>query len=448
MKDFEDILKQKRSVYSCWQTTEEADIGYLISAAELQSWLVAELESPKKHKNGQVSSSSNDSDSDCVRVVAQSSVLQGRTSSPGKKTGDHDKNVKMQSKSRAISATPKDADSPATVSKIGDDVRAGNDNLCDEEMPVTGGGNMTPETRKKYLPEEQPSFSPARIHSRVSSVIGNTIGPTIPSSDGIMVHAETIKAPPTFNGEYDLSNGGIETDKLLDSSSYVCPHGKLDIKCAGQVKRVSQVSRCHYQIAKVAFDCFEWLKMGVMALRELGVEITPDLTTQGSLCGECVWHPYAERSYGMHHRSEVIKFKTLNKGQKDPCWISKQWLADWMKDKPLMHQAGEDVDPAPDSGIFRKHTICKDGSLEPDPSNRQLITERVCGRFFDHSSQGKLILGKCSKSPFFRLCSLDGTPQVRTRWNVSTAKRHTISRKRTRSAVYCSPRQKRFGIPM
>ena len=114
-----------------------------------------------------------------------------------------------------------------------------------------------------------------------------------------------------------------------------------------------------------------------MAFRELGIDFKPDLTTQDSLCKECVWQPYTDRSYVMRHRSHVSKFKALNKDQKNPCWISKRWLSDWIKDKPSMHHTDTGKDPAPDSGSFLQDTFCRHGLLEPDPSNRQLMTERV-----------------------------------------------------------------------
>ncbi|BGP13819.1 hypothetical protein JCM10213_006348 [Rhodosporidiobolus nylandii] len=142
----------------------------------------------------------------------------------------------------------------------------------------------------------------------------------------------------------------------LDNTAIECQHGMLNPKKAEWMKRVSQ--------------------MGIMALRELGVEVKPELMAGKDFCRECVGAIAADFMYTLKHPDDVKKYDDADKASNEArtVLLSKDWLRDWRKDKPKMHQPGTLDDPSPSDEPYIHDIQCEHGKIQPDPKRRITIT--------------------------------------------------------------------------
>ena len=81
------------------------------------------------------------------------------------------------------------------------------------------------------------------------------------------------------------------------------------------------------------------------------------------------------------HRRDVEEFERKVKGVRSPAavWISKPWLADWVKVSPRLHTAqGTTVDdPSPVSMAYLPDVLCPHSGLSSDKTKRKLINKAV-----------------------------------------------------------------------
>ncbi|BGP22765.1 ubiquitin carboxyl-terminal hydrolase 48 [Rhodotorula toruloides] len=147
-----------------------------------------------------------------------------------------------------------------------------------------------------------------------------------------------------------------EPIKFLSNDRVVCEHRLAKPQKADQMKRVSQYA--------------------VMALRDIGVTISPELRTPSSFCRECVGAIAADIVYAKQHLKDIDELKkTENAGleQDKTAWISREWYRDWIKNKPKMHVAGTTVDPSPNDKPFIDDVLCEHGKRQPNTSKRKDI---------------------------------------------------------------------------
>lgn len=188
---FEELREQKRSVYTVWQDCEDDEDACLVSASELERWLLAELQPAKKATKAVpplAPSASNPAPTEAAltditsieRDPAEANSVQGTAVASN---GAHSDSV-------AVNGHSRDA---------GSHTEATGDRLAPDSAVVLGASNG-----KSRSQSSSSSPQPAQTTSLVSG----------PDRD-------------TF---------------LLDSSKYACRHGRLSPAHAGDVKRISQVS--------------------------------------------------------------------------------------------------------------------------------------------------------------------------------------------------------------
>ncbi|GAA5885332.1 hypothetical protein JCM6882_009573 [Rhodosporidiobolus microsporus] len=158
-------------------------------------------------------------------------------------------------------------------------------------------------------------------------------------------------------GSLSLSSKEPEPMKTIDNTAVVCEHGMLNPKKAESLKRVSQ--------------------MGIMALRDLGVSIEPELMTPSGLCRECVAGIAADHIYDQKHPDDTAAFDQADRGAVREDFLSKEWLRDWRKKTPKMHQPGTINDPSPGDEPWLRDVECEHGGLQPDAKRRVLITKEA-----------------------------------------------------------------------
>lgn len=127
-----------------------------------------------------------------------------------------------------------------------------------------------------------------------------------------------------------------------------------------------------------------------------------------------------DRTYKVEHKTHVAEFASLSTGQSNPSWVSKAWLDDWKKDKPIMHEEGTDSDPPPDDPAYFKGVLCPHGGLQPDEQGRVMITGRVSSSCCTSEVWPELIR-RHSKQSSCKICFLSGSLYKRIREHVRSA---------------------------
>ncbi|GAA5968088.1 hypothetical protein JCM11641_003725 [Rhodosporidiobolus odoratus] len=140
--------------------------------------------------------------------------------------------------------------------------------------------------------------------------------------------------------------------KTLSNARITCEHGLLNPQKSEGMKRVSQ--------------------MGVLALRDLGIEVEPELMIPRDFCRQCVGGIAADYTYADKHLSDVSDFQSADKEPNDVrnLFISRLWLKDWLRTKPKMHQTGTLQDPSPNDEPYIHDVQCEHGRTQPDPKKR------------------------------------------------------------------------------
>ncbi|BGP37863.1 hypothetical protein JCM10449v2_001789 [Rhodotorula kratochvilovae] len=150
--------------------------------------------------------------------------------------------------------------------------------------------------------------------------------------------------------------------KTISNAAVTCKHGMADPRKAEQMKRVSQ--------------------MGILALRDLGVSVEPELMIPRDCCRDCVGGLAADYLYQKEHPKHVTEFDAGNTDrskQHKVFMLSKPWLSDWRKDKPKMHEKGAFADPTPSDEPYRSDIVCEHGGGQPDPKRRTLVMADAIG---------------------------------------------------------------------
>lgn len=83
------------------------------------------------------------------------------------------------------------------------------------------------------------------------------------------------------------------------------------------------------------------------------------------------------------HRRDVDEFERRAKGARSApaAWLSKAWLAEWLKVLPQFHPAHGTTadDPSPMSEAYWSDTFCPHSRLSSNKLTRKLINEAVKG---------------------------------------------------------------------
>ncbi|GAA5822992.1 hypothetical protein JCM11251_004450 [Rhodosporidiobolus azoricus] len=145
-----------------------------------------------------------------------------------------------------------------------------------------------------------------------------------------------------------------EPIKVIDNTAIICEHGMLNPKKAESMKRVSQ--------------------MGVMALRDVGLTVEPEFMIPRSFCRQCVAGIAADYLYEQKHPLDVEHFEEAEKSGVRRQFISREWMKDWRKKTPKMHEAGRLTDPSPGDEPYLGDVECEHGGLQPNPKRRTTIT--------------------------------------------------------------------------
>ncbi|GAA5957689.1 hypothetical protein JCM3765_001482 [Sporobolomyces pararoseus] len=150
----------------------------------------------------------------------------------------------------------------------------------------------------------------------------------------------------------------IKLVKSINNTSVVCIHGHANPAKVENMKRVSQTA--------------------YMTLKELGVDIEPELMTPRDFCRECVAGIARECYYTSYHNDLTEQVNDcVNQGGESNCYISKAWYNDWMKEKPKMHSVLTGTDPSPASHPYIDDVLCEHKGLAADVKKRRMMTVRA-----------------------------------------------------------------------
>ncbi|KAF9914932.1 hypothetical protein BX616_007272 [Lobosporangium transversale] len=145
----------------------------------------------------------------------------------------------------------------------------------------------------------------------------------------------------------------------LDNSSIICEHGKLCPKAFTKSKRISEAAK-------------------ELLVNKHQVEIAPMLTIH-DFCGNCIRNIVQDKLYRIVHRRDVDEFERKSRGIKSPtiAWVSKLWLAEWLKASPRFHPSNGTAadDPNPMADPYKADIICPHRRLTVDKSKRKLINK-------------------------------------------------------------------------
>ncbi|GAA6004527.1 hypothetical protein JCM10207_000918 [Rhodosporidiobolus poonsookiae] len=202
-----------------------------------------------------------------------------------------------------------------------------------EEKPIA------PSTDDIEMVDGDPSSSAANA----AQPNGTPPKPAPPDSDDLPSPSTVLRAPPA-----------PEPMKVISNAAIRCEHGMLNPAKAEDMKRVSQ--------------------MGVMALRDLGVTLEPELMAPRDFCRACVAGKAADLRYKSQHPEDVIDFDAADREGERKQVIPKSWHKDWHKNNPTMHVAGSFSDPTPSDEPWVSEIVCDHGLLDGDVSKRTYIT--------------------------------------------------------------------------
>ncbi|BGP05993.1 hypothetical protein JCM10049v2_001812 [Rhodotorula toruloides] len=239
--------------------------------------------------------------------------------------------------------------------------------VVEEEERKDASPMMLPEDEEglgtqKMEDADMPDVDKSAVQSSTSAPQDPLPTPPAASTNGKYVESDESK---TEKGDDDdlphpsklaARASPAEPIKLLCNDAVVCEHGLAKPQKADQMKRVSQYA--------------------IMALRDIGVTISPELRTPSSFCRECVGAIAADVVYAKQHLKDVDEMRKNENAdleQNKTAWISREWYRDWMKNKPKMHVAGTIVDPSPNDKPFIDDVLCEHGGRQPDTSKRKDI---------------------------------------------------------------------------
>ncbi|KAF9438453.1 hypothetical protein BGZ76_007846 [Entomortierella beljakovae] len=151
--------------------------------------------------------------------------------------------------------------------------------------------------------------------------------------------------------------------KILDNSSIACEHQKLSPAAVTSSKRISKTA------------------MRLLEERDQ-VKVEPILTVD-DLCEICTRDICQDKLYTLSHRRDIDEFERKAKGIRSPtaAWISKNWLADWLRVSPRFHPFHKTTadDPSPDSEAYKSDVICPHSYLAVDKTVRKQINQAALG---------------------------------------------------------------------
>ncbi|KAI8605212.1 hypothetical protein EDD21DRAFT_364219 [Dissophora ornata] len=166
--------------------------------------------------------------------------------------------------------------------------------------------------------------------------------------NGYYVSAEALSNFIQFQDEIPLT---------LDNSNLCCEHGKLCPTGVLKSKRISKTA------GKLLEDRWQ-------------IKMTPSLTSE-DICLTCARDLFQDKLYSFIHRRDVEEFERKAKGVRSPAavWISKPWIADWVKVSPRLHTAQGTTadDPSPVSMAYLPDVLCPHSGLSSDKTKRKLI---------------------------------------------------------------------------
>ena len=388
--DFDGHRRQKMSVYRAWHTAADDEPGVLVDKNELERWMLAELEAPKKNAGKkQVSQSvASSTDDDCVTVTASQAV---RSPVKGSQAGQTNGATPKVNRHRQVTPGPqqqipgnsKGKERAVTVPQSSQMEIDSTDD--DSELPSAAEiANGSASTRRlmpgslviadKESPSADSRFREGDPHLRN----GDAPQPRTLLENGVQAmdidarqldatEAGEAAAPPASYPAPTQPSESKPQNKLvsvthLDSTAIRCPHGLVSIAKFAHMKRISLA--------------------GAAAIRELGVTFSPAFSDPDDLCKECVWTPWSDLAYAQKHADDVARYCEIqSKDHRHPVYISKKWLQTWQRDKPVFHEANGQFDLAPDWNSYGLHVTCRHGNLEPEEGARQMITSKVgcCG---------------------------------------------------------------------
>ncbi|GAA6057771.1 hypothetical protein JCM3770_006837 [Rhodotorula araucariae] len=215
-----------------------------------------------------------------------------------------------------------------------------------------GGGEV--EMAEESTPADEPG-TPASPPPPVADGLSASPAPAVKGKamdeggDEVLPHPGDLQGSPT-PGAATTSEAEV---KMISNTAVTCKHGMADPRKAEQMKRVSQ--------------------MGVMALRDLGVSIEPELMVPRDLCRECIGGLAADFLYMKEHPRHVKEYDEANNDRSSRhkvYFLSKSWLSDWRKGNPKMHEKGALADPTPSDEPYRSDIVCEHGGSQPDPKRR------------------------------------------------------------------------------
>ncbi|GJN88609.1 hypothetical protein Rhopal_001575-T1 [Rhodotorula paludigena] len=296
-QEFERAREAKRGVYRVWDVVEEDEEAFLVDKKALARWVEDGLKKPQpksgKGKGKQEEEEverSDDMDVDGAKKAEGEDVEMANGAATCDEAIDGTNTPASPDVSR--SAKPADAETPTPA------------------VASTSNGNGGAPSE----PDDLPPPSELRNGRGTSS----STSPPAPTNK-----AEQHSPTPAASAAHE-----DEPIKVISNASVTCVHGMADPRKAEQMKRVSQ--------------------MGVMALRELGVTIEPELMTGRDFCRECVAGIAADLHYATQHPKDTAEFSAAdNLRDANDTMISREWIRDWKKPRPKMHKTGAFSDPSP-----------------------------------------------------------------------------------------------------
>ncbi|KAF9936748.1 hypothetical protein BGZ67_002019 [Mortierella alpina] len=154
----------------------------------------------------------------------------------------------------------------------------------------------------------------------------------------------------------DLSKDTVESNVVkFDNAEITCEHRKLSPSAVTKSKRIKTKAHVH---------------------------IEPVLTTD-DICVPCTRNTFQDKLYNIMHRRDVDEYERRAKAVRSApgAWLSKAWLAEWLKVLPQFHPAhGSTADDlSPMSEAYRPDVFCTHSCLSSNKLTRKLINEAALG---------------------------------------------------------------------
>lgn len=396
--DFDAHRQKKQSVYHAWHTAANDEPGVLVDKNELERWMLAELEAPKKNagKKQLAQSVASSTDDDCLTVTASQAPRSAAKDSQVRQT-----NGGMPTVDRHSQSTPS-SQQPAPVNGKGKERAVPGPQSSQMEIDTTDDDSELPSaaeiangsasTKRRSMPGSFVTANRYPASADSPSKGGDSRRQEGEASPSRMVLTNGVQPMDIDVKQSDASDVGTVATPL---GTALAPMQPADSKPQNKLEPVTHLNstaiRCPHGLVSIAkFASLKRISLaGAAALRDLGVTFSPAFSDPDDLCKDCIWTPWSDLAYAHKHTNDLAHFRGIpEKDHRHPVHVSESWLKTWKREKPVFHEANGHVDPAPDWGIYGQHVTCRHGNLEPEDNARTMITSQVGWLRVCRSSRG------------------------------------------------------------